>query len=216
MLAKPETILDLGDRIRFVARRKDLDELSTFFGDSYRASSRVNLFSFGLGIGLGLILGSIEFAFVPGLQFKLGYAGGPLIMGLILGALRRTGPISWALPYSANVTLQQIGLILLLTAIGVRSGNAFVDSFSVDGVWIFLASAFLSLFAAFSILLIGYKLIKIPFSLLMGMVANQPAILDFATSRSKNRIPEYGFTMMFPIALIMKIVIAQILFWVLS
>lgn len=216
MLAKPDTILELGDRIRFMARREELDELSKFFGDSYRASSRVNLFSFGLGIGLGLMLGSIEFNFSETLQFKLGYAGGPLIMGLILGALRRTGPVSWTLPYSANITLQQIGLILLLTAIGVRSGNAFVASFTADGIWIFLASAVLSLLTAFAILLIGYKLIKIPFSLLMGMVANQPAILDFATSRSKNRIPEYGFTMMFPIGLIMKIVIAQLLFWILS
>lgn len=216
MLAKPETVLELGDRIRFIARRDELDELSTFFGDSYRESSRVNLFSFGLGIGLGLVLGSIEFNFSETLQFKLGYAGGPLIMGLILGALRRTGPVSWTLPYSANVTLQQIGLILLLTAIGVRSGNAFVASFTADGIWIFLASAVLSLLTAFAILFIGYKWIKIPFSLLMGMVANQPAILDFATSRSKNRIPEYGFTTMFPIALIMKIVIAQLLFWILS
>jgi len=158
MLATPDTVLEVGDRIRFMARREELDELSAFFGDSYRASSRVNLFSFGLGIGLGLMLGSIEFSFSESLQFKLGYAGGPLIMGLVLGALRRTGPVSWTLPYSANVTLQQFGLILLLTAVGVRSGNAFVASLSTDGFAIFVTSAILSLLTAFAILWVGYKL----------------------------------------------------------
>ncbi|MEO1436336.1 MAG: TrkA C-terminal domain-containing protein [Bacteroidota bacterium] len=215
MLATGETILELGDRIRFIARREDLDDLSDYFGDSYLESSRVNLFSFGLGIGLGLLLGSIQFN-LGILSFKLGYAGGPLIVGLMLGALRRTGPIVWTLPYSATVTLKQIGLILLLSAIGVRSGNAFVESFSNEGLSIFLGSAFVSLITAFSILLIGYRLMKIPYSVLMGMVANQPAILEFATSRSQNRIPEYGFTMMFPIAMITKILLAQILFLILS
>lgn len=216
MLARGETMLELGDRIRFIAEREDLAELSEFFGDSYQASSKVNLFSFGLGIGLGLILGMIELNFGSGLSFKLGYAGGPLIVGLILGTLQRTGPIVWSLPYSANITLQQIGLILLLTAIGVRSGNAFIQSFSMEGLSLFFASAVISLLTAFAILFVGYKFVKIPFSFLMGMVANQPAILDFAESRAGSRIPVYGYAMIFPLALIMKIVIAQVLFLVLS
>ncbi|MEL6924460.1 MAG: TrkA C-terminal domain-containing protein [Bacteroidota bacterium] len=216
MLASGDTVLELGDRIRFVARKEDLQGLSELFGDSYQESSKVNLFSFGLGIGLGLILGTIELNFGGGFSFKLGYAGGPLIVGLILGALRRTGPVVWTLPYSAKVTLEQMGLIFLLAAIGVRSGGAFVQSFSADGLWLFLASAIISLLTALSILLVGYKLIKIPFSFLMGMVANQPAILDFAESRSKNRIPVFGYAMIFPLALIMKIVIAQVLFLVLG
>lgn len=215
MLANGDTILELGDRIRFIARKEDIKKLSKLFGDSYQASSKVNLFSFGLGIGLGLILGTIELNFGANFSFKLGYAGGPLIVGLILGALRRTGPIVWSLPYSANVTLEQIGLILLLTAIGVRSGNSFIDSFSMEGIYVFGASAVISLLTAFSILFVGYKIIKLPFSFLMGMVANQPAILDFAASRTQNRIPVFGYAMMFPLALIMKIVIAQVLFLVL-
>ncbi len=212
MLAKGETVLELGDRIRFIAKREDLRGLSKFFGDSYQKSSQVNLFSFGLGIGMGLMLGTVQISMGSSLNFNLGYAGGPLIVGLILGAIRRTGPIVWALPYSANVTLQQIGLILLLASIGVSSGNAFFESLSIKGFWIFIASAVISLLTAFSILLVGYKFLKKPFSFLLGIVANQPAILDFAQSRTNNRIPMYGYVMMFPIALISKIVIAQILF----
>jgi len=216
MLAKKDTIIEMGDRIRFVARRKDLRAISKFFGDSYQASSKVNLFSFGLGIGLGLLLGSIEFNLSKNISFKLGYAGGPLIVGLILGALRRTGQIVWSLSYSANVTLQQIGLILLLSVIGLRAGGAMYQVFSLQGLYIFLASVIVSLLTAITLLLIGYKVTKKPFSILMGMVANQPAILDFATDRASNKIPEFGFSMMFPIALILKILIAQFLYLILS
>lgn len=215
MLAKGNTVLELGDRIRFVARRKDLNSLSDYFGDSYSQVSQVNLFSFGLGIGIGLLIGCIE-VHLAGLNFKLGYAGGLLLVGLILGALRRTGPIVWTMPYSANITLQQIGLILLLAAIGVSSGHSLVESISGDGLIIFTAGAIISLLTAILTLWIGYKFVKIPFTLLMGMVANQPAILDFAKTKAKSDIPVFGYTMMFPIALIGKIVIAQILFILLS
>lgn len=215
VLARENTILETGDRIRFIARRKDLRSLSEYFGDSYTASSKVNIFSFGLGIGLGLVLGMINIP-LGSFSFKLGYAGGPLIVGLFLGALRRTGPIVWTLPYSANVTLQQIGLILLLAGIGVNSGSSFVNSLDSGAVVIIGASVIISILTAISILLIGYKLVKLPFSILMGMVSNQPAILDFALNKTGNRIPQYGYTMMFPIASVMKIIIAQVMYIILS
>ena len=212
MLAKGDTVLELGDRVRFIARREDLETLSEYFGDSYQDSSTVNLFSFGLGIGLGLILGTIEIPIGGDINFKLGYAGGPLVVGLLLGAIRRTGRVVWTLPYSANVTLRQLGLIFLLSAIGIKSGSAFVSSFNTEGLWLFLASSIISLSTAFLTIFIGYKFIKIPFTILMGMVSNQPAILDFVTSRSGNKIPQVGYAMMFPISLILKILIAQLLF----
>jgi len=215
MLVRSDTVLELGDRIRFIARRKDLNKLSEFFGDSYSAVGRINLFSFGLGIGLGLIIGSIEIP-MPGFSIKLGYAGGPLIVGLLLGAIRRTGNIVWTLPYAANITLQQVGLMLLLATIGITSGSAFSESMDITSLWIFLASAVISLITAFAILFVGYRVVKIPFSLLMGMVSNNPAILDFALERSGNRLPMFGFSQIFPIALIFKILIAQVLYLVLS
>jgi putative transport protein len=217
MLAKGDTILELGDRIRFVARRQDIKEIQKIFGDSYYASSKIDLFSFGIGIALGLVLGMIEFILPGGLVFKLGFAGGPLIVGLLLGALRRTGPIVWSLPYGSNVTLNQLGLTLLLAVIGIRSGNTLMESLS-DGAWvkIFLAGSVLSVATAIFSLWVGYKLIKIPYSLLLGFVANQPAILEFATDITKNRVPAIGYSFMFPISLVMKILFAQILYLILS
>lgn len=213
ILAKADTILEMGDRIRFIASRKDLKNLAALFGDSYFKSAQVNLFSFGLGIALGLLLGMINWPLPGGMSFKFGMAGGPLIVGLILGAVRRTGPINWTLPYSANVTLRQMGLIFLLAVIGLRSGNTFLESLGASsGMLIFIAGTLLSIVAAFLSIVIGYKLFKIPFSLLLGYMSNQPAILDFATDMSKNKVPLIGYSLMFPIALVMKILFAQVLF----
>lgn len=213
MLAQSDTVLEIGDRIRFIARKQDLKALSRFFGDSYYESSKVNLFSFGLGIAIGLLIGTIEFQLPGGLQFKLGFAGGPLVVGLVMSALRRTGPIVWTLPYSSNITLRQLGLTLLLAVIGLQSGHSFMESLSrIDGLNIFLAGSLLSMLTAFVSILVGYKLFKIPFSVLLGFMSNQPAILEFASGMSKNRLPQIGYAIMFPISMIMKILYAQVLF----
>lgn len=217
LLANSDTVLELGDRIRFIAKRNDLEELSVLFGDSYYESSRVNIFSFGLGIAMGLILGLIEFQLPGGITFKLGYAGGPLIVGIILGALRRTGPILWTLPYGANVTLQQLGLMLLLAVIGLKSGNSFLESLGqIEGVKIFAGAIFLTITSSIISIIIGYKIFKIPYSLLLGFMSNQPAILDYGQGLSNNKIPTIGYTVMFPIAMIMKILFAQILYLILQ
>lgn len=213
LLANSDTVLELGDRVRFVAKRQDIPRISRLFGDSYDALSRINLLSFGLGMALGLLLGMITFQLPGGVEFKLGFAGGPMIVALILGTLRRTGPIVWTLPYSANLTLRQIGLILLLAGVGVNSGHTFVNTVAQgEGGIIFLAGTIISFITAIATLFIGYKLLHIPFSFLIGMVANQPAILDFALEKAGNKLPNIGFTLMLPVSLITKIVYVQFLF----
>ncbi len=213
LLARGDTVIELGDRIRFVSRHEDTKALVKLFGDSYQALSQINLLSFGLGMAAGLLLGMITFTLPGDISFQLGFAGGPLIVALILGALRRTGPIVWTLPYSASLTLRQIGLILLLATVGIRSGHTFVETLQTGGAgYIFLAGALVSLGTALLILIAGYKLLKLPFSILTGMVANQPAILEFALQRSGNNLPSFGYAVMFPIGLIVKIVYVQVLF----
>ncbi len=217
LLASGETVLELGDRVLVVARRDDLPRLARFFGNSYEALSQINLLSFGSGMALGLLLGMVTFSLPGGLQFNLGYAGGPLIVALLLGALRRTGPIVWTLPFSANLTLRQIGLSLLLAGIGIRSGHTFLLTMTGGGGWLlFVCGAIIATVAAVCTLVVGYKLLRIPFTLLTGMVANQPAILDFAVERAGNKLPTIGFTTMLPITMIVKILLVQVLFVLLS
>lgn len=213
LLASAETTLELGDRILLVAKREDLPELFKIFGNSYESLSKVNLLSFGLGMTLGLMLGLVTISLPGGYTFNLGFAGGPLIVALILGQLRRTGPIVWTLPYGANLTLRQFGLILLLAGIGIRSGQTFFQTVATDLGWkLFLSGSIIAILSTLATLIIGYKLLRIPFSFLGGMVGSQPAVLDFAIEQAGNRYPTIGYTRILPIVLIGKILFVQILY----
>jgi putative transport protein len=216
LLADGHTVLELGDRVRVVAPRVRMAEVSALFGDSYKALSEINLLSLGLGLALGLLIGLIPIRLPGGITLTLGYAGGPLLVALVLGALRRTGPIVWTLSYTANLTLRQVGLIMLLAGIGVRSGYTFVATFAQSGgIVIFLAGAAITLITAFLTLWIGYRLLKIPFPLLTGMLSalqTQPAVLGYAQEQAKNEVPNIGYALVFPIATITKIVLAQALY----
>jgi putative transport protein len=217
LLANDKTVLELGDRIRVLAPREEIAELVELFGDSYNTVSEVNLLTLGLGITMGLLLGLVSISLPGGATFSLGLAGGPLLMALILGAIRRTGPILWTLPYSANLTLRQIGMILLLATIGVASGNDMLVALTSGEGWlIFLLGTLLIVLTTFVSLVVGYKLLKIPYSLLIGMISPQPAVLGYALEQAKNPLPAIGYTLMFPFAIIINVSVAQILLIVLQ
>ncbi|MDX2283417.1 MAG: aspartate:alanine exchanger family transporter [Bacteroidia bacterium] len=216
-LVQPETVLELGDRIRVLAREEDLKSLEKIFGDSYEHLSHIDLLSFGLGMGLGILFGSVELTLPGGILFSLGFAGGPLVAGLLLSFIRRSGPILWTLPYSANLTLRQIGLMLMLAAIGINSGATFLSTMlSPVGPQMFLSGAVVSLLAGMLILLVGYKVMKIPFILLIGMISHHPANLEFANNQAQNKIPTYGYALVYPLLLIGKIVFVQMLWQLLK
>ncbi len=220
LLATADTVLEPGDRVRVVAPRSRLAEVSKFFGDSYKALSEVDILSFSLGLVIGLLLGQIPLPLPGDGTFRLGIAGGPLIVSLILGAVERTGPLVWTLPYSANLTLRQIGVVIFLAAIGTRAGFAFVNTLSgPDGLLLLAAGTIITLTVSFGLLLIGHKVFKIPMSLLIGMLAGlqtQPAVLSFANQQTKNDLPNIGYTTVYPVAMIGKIVLAQVLWSLLS
>lgn len=213
------TVLELGDRIRVITKRENMPAVTKFFGDSYKSLSEIDIVTFSVGVGLGLILGSIPIP-IPGLgTLKLGIAGGPLLVSLILGALRRTGPIVWQLPYSANLTIRQFGLVLFLAGIGTRAGYPFVSTFANSGgVTILFVGLGITVISALLCLIIGYKLLKIPYGMLIGILAGfqtQPALLAFAQEQAKNDLPNIGYSTVYPVALISKIVLAQILITIL-
>lgn len=212
LLANTETVLELGDRIRVLAPREEIPELVELFGDSYATLSQVNLLTLGFGITLGLLVGLVPIPLPGGVTFHLGAAGGPLLVALVLGALRRTGPVLWTLPYSANLTLRQIGLICLLATIGVRSGNALLMAFADGSGWLILGvGTLLVMVTTFLVLWAGYKWMHIPYSLLIGMISPQPAVLGYALEQSGNQLPNIGYTLMFPFSIIINVTLAQIL-----
>lgn len=219
-LPQPDTVLEYGDRVRVLMRSESRKAIAAFFGDSYRAVSEIDILTFALGLTAGLLIGIIPIALPGGFVFKLGAAGGPLLVALLLGKLERTGPLVWNIPYSANLTIRQIGLVLFLAGIGTRSGYAFAQALGQgDVLIILLAGAAITFVSAFAILWLGYKLLKIPMNLLIGILAGahtQPAILGFAQEQTRNELPNIGYASVLPTALIAKVILAQLLLAVLA
>ncbi|MCS6889416.1 MAG: transporter, partial [Chloroflexus sp.] len=215
ILPHGDTTLELGDRVRVVTQRDNMERVTNFFGDSYRALAEIDVVSLGLGMALGMLVGLIPFPLPGGGSFSLGLAGGPLIVALLLGWRGRTGPIVWSLPYSANLTLRQVGMTLFLAGVGTRAGYSFVTTLTQgNGLLLFLSGALITVPVAFATLFIGYKLLKLPFSLLAGMLAGlqtQPAVLAFANEQTGNEAPNIGYAMVYPTATIAKIILAQLL-----
>jgi putative transport protein len=217
LLAFGDTVLERGDRIRVLAPRAEIPRLVALFGDSYADLSQINLLTMGLGIAIGLLIGMIPIPLPGGITFRLGLAGGPLLVALVLGALRRTGPILWTMPYSANLTLRQFGLILLLASVGVRSGSAFFAAFRSGEGWLILAVGFALIVTTTAVaLVVGYKLLHIPYGLLIGMISPQPAVLSYAEEQAGNPLPSIGYTLMFPLAIIINVILAQVLLIILQ
>jgi putative transport protein len=214
-LARPDTVLEPGDRVRVVAPRRRMHEVTRFFGDSYRNLSEIDVSAFSLGLVAGLLVGLIPVPLPGGGTFRLGMAGGPLVVGLLLGAIERTGPITWQLPYNANLTLRQLGAVLFLAGVGVRSGYAFVETLrSGDGLPMLLTGAAVTTLAALLAVWIGHAILHAPVDVVCGILAGmqtQPAVLAFAVEQSRDDLPNTGYASVYPVATIMKIVLAQVL-----
>lgn len=214
------TVLQPGDRVRVVTRRDHMSAISKFFGDSYKAVSEVDLVSVGVGITLGILLGLLPIPCGSGLSFKLGVAGGPLVVALILGAVRKTGPINWVLPYSASLLLNQIGLALFFAGVGVRAGHSLIDALRDGSGYMYAGGgAIVTASITFLVIAISHRVLKVPLAKSFGVVAGfqtQPSVLEFAVEQTGNDLPKIGFSLVYPVATITKILAAQLLFMLLS
>lgn len=220
LLAHRDLVLEYGDEALVLSPRKSTSAIRQLLGDSRRETSSINVLVIGVGIALGLLVGMIPIALPGGIVFRLGDAGGPLLVGLILSSIRRTGSVVWGLPYTANLTLREFGLILMLASIGARSGQTFLSALQNDnGPLLLVGAAAISLAVPFVFLPVAYKKFKQPFAVAAGMLAathTQPAVSAYAVQQAKNDLPSHGYAMIFPIATIGKIIIAQLLLIVLQ
>ncbi|MBK8397769.1 MAG: transporter [Leptospiraceae bacterium] len=215
IIPSPNTILQSGDRIRIVAAKEDMEKVSKYFGDSYHNLTEIDYISMSIGITLGLFLGEIPIPLPGGTFFKLGYAGGPLIVALILGYLGRTGNIIWGISYNANLTVRQMGVVLFLSGIGLKAGFSFGTNFAKYGLLLIILGFIITSVNTILMMLIGRLILKIPYPLLMGIISGmqtQPACIAYANSEIKNSIPNFGYSLVFPIATITKILLAQIIY----
>jgi putative transport protein len=221
ILPNANTTLQFGDRVRILTDRNEMAGASKFFGDSYVAQSQIDILTLSLGMAAGFLLGMIEVPLPGGISFKLGIAGGPLVVALLLGSVNRVGRLAFVMPYSANHTIRQLGLVLFLAGVGTRSGFAFRETLTAgnDGILFFVLGTGVTLSVAFFFLTAGHYWLKIPFPRLSGMLAGmqtQPAVLAFVNEQTKSEQPNIGYSSVFPVATLSKIILIQILLTLLS
>jgi putative transport protein len=209
-----DTCLEFGDMVRVLTRRSNFAAVSQFFGDSIKGTAEADFGSVAIGMVIGALVGMLPIPLPGGMTVRLGLAGGPLLVALILGRLERTGRINWKIPLSANLTLRQIGLLLFLAGVGVKAGYTFLQTLRTHGLEMVIAGAIVTFAVALGTMIFACKVLKMPFDTAMGITSGihtQPATLTFASDISGNDRPNIGYTTVYPLAMIAKIILAQLL-----
>lgn len=213
LVPAPDLALEFGDRVGVLTPSDRKEEVRRHFGDTVKATAEFSYVSLGLGMVTGVILGLIPIP-VPGVgTVTLGIAGGPLIVALILGWLRRTGPLTWVMPLPANIVLRNFGLSLFLAAVGVNAGQPFVRTITEGGGTMLLIGAAVLLATVLIVLLVGYYVLRVPYDDLMGVVSGatgNPAILAYANKAAPTERPDICYAMIFPSMTIIKVIAVQV------
>jgi putative transport protein len=210
----PNLMLEFGDRVGVLVSPDQKDEVRKHFGDSVKSTAEFSYVSLGIGMVLGILLGLVPIP-IPGLgTVSLGIGGGPLIVALILGKLRRTGSLLWTMPLPANIVLRNYGLAIFLAAVGINAGQPFVRTVADSGLTLLFIGAAVLLTTVLIVLIVGYYLMKVPYDDLMGVAAGatgNPAILVYGTRMAPTERPDIGYAMIFPSATILKVIAVQII-----
>jgi putative transport protein len=216
LLVDDDTVLQLGDRLRVVGPGAALGKVASALGDSERELAEVDAVGFALGVALGLALGAVTLPLPGRGNLELGPGGGPLAIGLVLGALSRTGPITWQLPRATNLVLRQLGILAFLACAGLGSGTTFADALGTRtglellGAGALVSSVFAALLALVLQLILRHDVVDTA-----GMFAGietQPAALALAADRTNgDERVNAAYALVFPIAMIAKIIAVQFL-----
>lgn len=213
--------LQLGDKLTIVGESRSIENVSTILGNQAKELSNPNLFAIFIGIVLGLVLGSIPFAF-PGMSMpvKLGIAGGPIITGLLMGAFGPRMHLSIYMSRSANLMLRQLGLTIYLAGLGLSAGAGFFETvFSSEGlVWVLVSFA-LAVVPVLLTAFIAAKLFKLDYAdnvgMLCGSMAN-PFALDFANPSGEGDDPAVAYATVYPASIFLRVISAQIILLILG
>lgn len=216
LLPSNETRLQLGDRLRVVAPVARMPQLNEFFGDSERELSEIDTLALALGLTLGLLLSKLPLP-LPSGSLTLGVAGGPLLVGLVLGYLGRSGRLVWSIPQEASSTLRELGLLIFLAAVGVSAGGALRSVALLQGLMLFGVGAIVTL-ATSSVALWSFsRWGRADAIQTLGACTGtqtQPATLAVAHEISGHSEQTYvAYAIVYPMAMVAKILLAQMLTW---
>jgi putative transport protein len=213
IVPSPDLTLEFGDRVGVLMPPDRREEIRKHFGDTVKATSEFSYVALGLGMVMGVLLGLIPIP-IPGVgTVTLGIGGGPLIVALILGKLRRTGPMLWTMPLPANIVLRNFGLAVFLAAVGINAGQPFVRTVAESGFTMLFIGMAVLLTTVAIVLLVGYYVLKIPYDDLVGVASGatgNPSILVYSNRMAPTERPDIGYAMIFPSMTIVKVIAVQI------
>lgn len=222
LVASQDASLQFGDILNLVGRPSSIDAVANMVGNAQQKLQQVQMLPVFIGVGLGVMLGSIPL-YVPGfpVALKLGLAGGPLIMALILGRIGSIGKLYWFMPPSANLALRELGIVLFLAVVGLKSGGDFVDSLvNGEGMSWVGYGIFITAIPLITVGLLARMFAKMNYLTLCGMLAGSmtdPPALAFANNlHATSGAAALSYATVYPLVMFLRIITPQllaVLFW---
>ena len=208
--------LQLGDRVVIVGELRSIENAGRILGNEAKQLRTPNLTSVFIGIVVGLVLGSIPFA-IPGMSMpvKLGIAGGPIIVGILMGAFGPRLHLATYMSQSANLMLRQLGLTIYLAGLGLSAGVGFFETvMSMQGLKWVAISCILAIVPVLVVGVIASKIFKTDYAknvgMLCGVMAN-PIALNYANSTADSDEPAVAYATVYPITIFLRVISAQII-----
>ncbi|MEG5991316.1 putative transporter [Enterobacter hormaechei] len=222
LVASQDASLQFGDILNLVGRPSSIDAVADMVGNAQQKLQQVQMLPVFIGVGLGVMLGSIPL-YVPGfpVALKLGLAGGPLIMALILGCIGSIGKLYWFMPPSANLALRELGIVLFLAVVGLKSGGDFVDTLvNGEGMSWVGYGIFITAIPLITVGLLARMFAKMNYLTLCGMLAGSmtdPPALTFANNlHATSGAAALSYATVYPLVMFLRIITPQllaVLFW---
>ncbi len=217
LIPSNNSMLQFGDILNVVGRPESIEAITVLLGNARQKLEQVQMLPVFIGIGLGVLLGSIPI-FIPGIPvaLKLGLAGGPLVVALILGRIGTFGKLYWFMPPSANLALRELGIVMFLAVVGLNSGGEFVETL-INGQglsWIGYG-ILITLLPLLIVGVIARVFFKLNYLSLCGMLAGSmtdPPALAFANSiHSSSGAAALSYATVYPLAMFLRIITPQLM-----
>ena len=215
--------LQFGDILNLVGRPEAIEAVASLVGNAQQKLQQVQMLPVFIGIGLGVVLGSIPF-YIPGFPaaLKLGLAGGPLVVALILSRIGSIGPLYWFMPPSANLALRELGIVLFLAVVGLKAGGNFVETLvQGEGVLWMAFGVAITLIPLVTVAVLARWLAQINYLTLCGLLAGSmtdPPALAFANNlHPTSEASSLAYATVYPLVMFLRILSPQllaILLWV--
>ncbi|MFM0947854.1 putative transporter [Yersinia enterocolitica] len=222
LVASNNASLQFGDILNLVGRPESIEAVSAVVGNAQQKLQQVQMLPVFIGVGLGVLLGSIPL-FIPGFPaaLRLGLAGGPLVVALILGRIGSIGKLYWFMPPSANLVLRELGIVLFLSVVGLKSGGDFINTLvNGDGLAWIGYGAMITGIPLLTVGILARMLAKMNYLTLCGMLAGSmtdPPALAFANGlHPTSGAAALSYATVYPLAMFLRIMSPQILavlFW---